>query len=642
MAGKQRTALVIDRLRGRDGSTTAEFAIPHDRAKEMENVDLYRTTFARKRNGCENVFSATTSEAFTGAISALGRFVPGADNTAAQLWAVDNAATPVVQRITGGTVWSTPTLKDNWSGSAQHTVFVTFNSKLFIFYDSAVDRLHVWDGSTVRRVGLATPAAPTVADTGAGTYAAQIRYYKVAYLVTGGRWSDTSASVTFTPSGTGTAARITKPAAINEGETSWAIYVSADDRLYFLLTTLAVGTTTYDDSADPDDASGGDPIPLVGANTVPVSAKYGLVDGNRLLLAGSWESQNTSRVWFTPRLGSSDYADDERIPNTVDQENWVDVNEEDGDCITGVGGPIQGMPIIFKNRNIYKMRPTLSAVEPYQPMLVSNSVGCLRHHTIVMAEDEHGDPALYFLSHRGPYRLGLNGLQYLGREIEDIWIDRFNVDATTVKAFTIWHEDRHQVWFHLAVDDDNTPTLTCVFDVQQGEPDEDGNVLGGWTVFTETLADVRCGVMFSQTIAASMSEILKPYLGAASAVLLRADTGALDVTADFEGSVTLPEKHLAGLRHRCKVQQAIILGSAGPHTLRLETRRDYGLEARRDDVQMAAEDGDQLRAQRVFEAAFQADAKSIGMTVGDVCPTALLWEIDALLIQFETEQEIAS
>jgi hypothetical protein len=637
MSSVQRKALVIDRLRGRDGSTTAEFSIPLDRAKEMADVDLYRTTFARKRNGCENVFSGTTSEAFTGAISALGRFVPGADNTAAQLWAVDNAAPPVVQRLTGGTVWSSPTLKDAWSGNAQHTVFVPFNGKLFIFYDSAVDRLHVWDGSTVRRVGLATPAAPTAADTGAGV-SWGLRYYKVIYTGAG-RYSEASPALAVTP---GTlATRITKPAAINEGEVSWLIYVSTDDRLYFLLTTVAVGTTTYDDAADPAEASGGDPIPLAGANTVPVSAKYGLVDGNKLLLAVGWESTLSSRVWFTPALGSSDYADDERIPNTVDQENWVDVNEKDGDCITGLGGPIQGMPLIFKNRHIYKMRPTLDETQPYAPLVISNAVGCLRHHTIVMAEDEHGDPAVYFLSHRGPYRLGIHGLQYLGREIEDLWIDRFNVDATTVKAFTVWHEDRHQVWFHLAMDTDNTPTIICVFDVQQGEPDEDGNVLGGWTTFTGTLANVRCGVMFSQTIAASMSEILKPYLGAASAVLLRADTGALDVTADYEGSVTIPERHLAGLRTHCKVHEGLVLGSAGPHTLRLETRRDYGLEARRDDVQMAAEEGDQARAQRVFEAAFQADAMSIGMTVGDVCPTALLWEIDALVIQYEPRQEIA-
>jgi hypothetical protein len=139
-----------------------------------------------------------------------------------------------------------------------------------------------------------------------------------------------------------------------------------------------------------------------------------------------------------------------------------------------------------------------------------------------------------------------------------------------------------------------------------------------------------------------MSRILKPYLGAASAVLLRGDTGALDAGTDYAGSITLPEKHLAGLRNKFIVDQGIVLGSVGPHTLRLETRRDYGCEARRDDVQMAAKEGDQTRGQRVFEAAFQADAMSIGMTVGDVCPTAHLWDLDALVIQYEPKGEVAA
>jgi hypothetical protein len=325
LAGRQRQALVIDRLRGRDGSTDAEYAIPHDRAKEMTNVDLYRTPFARKRNGCTNIFSETTGESFTGAISALGNFIPGSDPTAAQLWAVDNAATPVVQRLTGGVAWSAPTLKDNISANAQDVMFVTFNGKNFMFYNSAVDRLHVWDGSTVRRVGLATPAAATVADL-AGT-SATLRYYKVAYQGSNDRLSEVSASVSITPASGGVT--ITKPAAINEGEVNWIIYVSTDDRLYFYLTSVVVGTTTYAHTANPADASGGDAIPLTGANTVPTSAKYGLVDGNRMLMAGSWESQNSSRIWFTPRMGASDYADDERIPDTVDNQNWVDITEED-------------------------------------------------------------------------------------------------------------------------------------------------------------------------------------------------------------------------------------------------------------------------------------------------------------------------
>jgi hypothetical protein len=648
VAASQRQALVLASLIGRDGSTPSELAIPQNKAKEAVNVDFYRASFARKRNGCEDAFADTTAEAFTGQLSFLGRHVPGADETDAELWGIDNAVTPLVQRLTGGTVWSTVTLKDNWTpGNVQHIQAVPFNGKYFFCGDTAVNRLHVWDGSTLRRVGFATPAAATVANQGPGAYAAVLRYYKVLYYnSTDQRYSEASASVSFTPDGAHGDARITKPAAINEGETHWKIYASIDDALYFLLTTVAVGTTTYDDSTayttSVNPLSGNDAIPVVGSNVVPVSAKYILVDGNRLIFAGTWEGDDVNRIWFTPRLGSSDYADDERVPDTVDQSNWVDINEKDGDSITAMSGPIQGMPIVFKNRQTWKLRPTQDFDEPYAPMLISPKVGCLRQQASVMAEDENGDPALYFLSHRGPYRLGMGGIQYLGKDVEDLW-ERMNVDATTVSAFANWHEDKHQVWFHVALDDSNTPDHVLVFDTQLGEADEDDNVRGGWSTFDGVIAEARCGCVFSDTFGSDMSHVLTPYLGSNTvATLLRADRGTLDKGAAFAGYVQLPEKHLGALTQYCTVDQVIVVGSAGPHILQFDLTRDYGCEPRSATVHMSAETGDQTRAQRVFEAAFHADAKSIGMRVGDICPVGHPWTIDAIVIQHERKQEIAA
>jgi hypothetical protein len=54
-----------------------------------------------------------------------------------------------------------------------------------------------------------------------------------------------------------------------------------------------------------------------------------------MLLAGAWESATdySSRVWFTPRLGT-DEGDDERIPNSVDHQNYIDLDEKDGTSLT--------------------------------------------------------------------------------------------------------------------------------------------------------------------------------------------------------------------------------------------------------------------------------------------------------------------
>lgn len=654
MAAQNRKELVITGLRGRDGSTPSEIAIPAHKAKEMENVDLYRSVFARKRGGASAVFSSTTGEAFTDQLASLIRHVPANAESGAELWGVD--ADFVVQRLAGGTAFSTITMKYTLNANAYDVYGVSFNGKLWIFGNSATDRGQLWDGDEVRSIGFATPAAPTAANIGSGTYAAVTRYYKVAYVELSGstvvRRSLSSDTLTFTPSGSGTHARITKPAGLSEGETHWELYVSADNNLFFELATTAVGTTTYDDNSDPFAAINNDPIPLAGAHTAPKSHKYGVVDGNRMLMAGRWESTNdSSRIWYTPRLGSGD-GDDERVPDTVEQENWIDLDEKDGGCITALGGPFEGMPIAAKEKQLWGLRPTGSLIAPYQPLIISKVVGCLRQQSMVMAEDENGNPAIYFLSHRGPYRFGTRGLQYLGEDIKDIWFGNeddggsfagVNLDATTVSCFGVHHADKHQIWWWVAEGTSNTPERILVFDTRLGEPDEDNQIRDGWTTFTGSIAAANCAVMFANTLAASMSRDLKPYIGTtgSSAVLLKGDTGELDNTTAFAGTVTLPEKHLAGPRHKCTVDQMVVLGSAGVHALTVTMHRDYGCEPREASVNMAKETENQTRSQKAIEAAYHADAKSIGARIGDVCPIAHPWSLDALVIQYEMREEIA-
>jgi hypothetical protein len=148
--------------------------------------------------------------------------------------------------------------------------------------------------------------------------------------------------------------------------------------------------------------------------------------------------------------------------------------------------------------------------------------------------------------------------------------------------------------------------------------------------------------MFANTLGASMSRDLKPYIGYdTGSVLLKADTGDLDNSEPYAAYVTLPEQHLSGLTQKSTVDQIIVLGSAGLHTLNLDLHRDYGCEPRQDTVVMAAETGDQRRAQVPFEAGFHADAKSIGLRIGDICPISHPWELDAIVIQYETREAIA-
>lgn len=649
MAAQQRQARVFADLIGRDGSTTSHLQIPPNKAREMENVDLYRTTFARKRNGAVDLLDSTTSEAWTGSLAFLFRDVPGNDETASVLWGIDNAATPKAQKMTGGTTWSSAlTFKDAIATRPQDVMAVSFNGKVFFAYDSTSDRLHVWDGTTIRRTGiLSTGAAPTVGDTGSGSYAATERFYIVTFVEKSGstvlRSSDLSAAVSFTPSGSGTHARVTRPTAPGEGETHWEIYVSDDGLLYFFLTSVVIASTTYDDNSDPSAHSSNNAIPEAGAWTVIPSGKYLLVDDDRLLIAGSWENAaQSSTIWWTPRQGTSDRGDDERIVITATQENRLTLDNRDGGHITGMGGPIQGTPVVFKYRQIWKLRPTGSLTAPYQPLAVSKTVGCIRQQSIVMAKDENGDPALYWLASDGPYRLGIQGLQYCGMDIRDLWND-VNVDATTVSCHGVYHEDKHQVWWWVATGTSNTPDRLLIFDTEKGEPDEDDNVRGGWTTFTGAIAKALCSTMYAAEIGASNGRDLIPYLGRATGTAIwQADQGETDDGEPYAATVTLPEQHLGGLTAKCAVDQVIVIGSAGPHKLVLELRRDYGLEKRTDDVNMAPESAAQTRVQKVYEAGFQADAKSIGLAIGDVCPIAQPWDLDAIVIQYEPREAISA
>lgn len=647
MAAENRKLITFTGLTGRDGSTPSEIQIPPTRCKEAINVDFYQAAFARKRDGASAVFASTTSEAFTGVLSSLIRHVPGADETAAELWGVDNAATPVVQRLTGGTAWASPTLKDNVQATPQDVIGASLNGKLFLAFNSAVDRLHVYDTSTVRRVGLATPAAATVANTGSGTYPATIRYYKVAWAVTASgvnnRRSELSPSVSFTPSGSGTHARVTQPTVAGEGETHWLVYGSADNNTYRLLSTVAIGTTTYDDNTAPASYTGDAPE-LAGEMTVPVSGKYILSDGSRLIMAGSYESGNyNSRVWFTPRLGDLDVGDDERIPDTTERSNYIDLDENDGGFITGLAGPIDGSIWAFKYRQIWQLVPTGDVTAPYEPQAETKAVGCIRHQAIVAAEDEHGAPSLYFLSHMGPYRVGAGGIQKMRDDVLDIW-KTVNLDATTVSGFGVWYSDRNQVWFWVPVSSANTPNRILVFDTTKGRTDDKGDVRGGWSVYNGDLANARCAVMFANTLAAAMSRDLKPHAGfGTGSVILKAGTGTDDAGTTFQAYVDLPEQHIGGLGKKCEIEQALVLGSSGSQSLRITLSGNYTdtTRAKTADVTMTAT-GTQTRVLKAWEDAQLADdLTSVGIRVGDSAAISNGWTIDGIGVQVRTTESVA-
>ncbi len=169
-------------VRGRNGFDPPT-DLPDDMAAECLNVLVARGQIAVKRNGASSVgfFGAS----YTGQMS-MFRFVPGQDDAAAEfLWVDNGAITPRILRVAGGTTAAELTRFDNISTRPQDAVWATLNGKAYVAYDSAVNRLHVFspseDATLVRRVGLIPQTAGNfaVTDTGSGTYAAVLRYYRI-------------------------------------------------------------------------------------------------------------------------------------------------------------------------------------------------------------------------------------------------------------------------------------------------------------------------------------------------------------------------------------------------------------------------------------------------------------------------------
>jgi hypothetical protein len=578
----------------------------------------------------------------------LYRFVPGQDETAAEFFAVDNSATNQILRMAAGTTFTALTLKDDIAGSDTTISMATVNGKLYMAYDANINRLHVFDPNIsttlVRRAGLATPAAPTAGNTGAGAYAATLRYYRIQWRAKSGstlqRASNLGTAVSFTPAGTGTHARVTQPTVASEGETHWAIYGSADDEEYYELAEVVIGTTTYDDNATPSEyATGRDAAPSEGASTPFPAVKYLATDGNRLLGYGVWETSAGSsltpkagRVFFTPVLDTSDADDDERVSNTTEFEGWIDISRNAGSIDRGISPkPLDGVFYVFQSRGVTMLVPTENAVVPYRRLPLTSELGAVSNQSIVMAEDEQGRPCLYFLDPElGPYRIGAGGMQRCGKDVQDIW-DTVNHGATSVVAWGTYYKSLNLVIFAVATGASNDPDKMLVFDVTEGRAMDADGIRGGWSVWDGDFASARCGCMFASTLGASMGRSLVPYVGkAATTKLLRYNPAATaDDATTFRGYIRGGAKTGDTLPKDKQVMLAYLLASAESGvTLTLNWIRNFGDETNRTDTVLLTASASESKVLRQFESPDLTGAHTFQAEIGDASAASTAFTLE--------------
>lgn len=618
-------------LGGRNAADAA-ISLTDNEVVQMRNGDTWRTHLFRKRGGAT---APSIGTALTGIISSLLAHLPNNNPANAELWGVDDATPPVMARMAAATTFTAVTTTDAVAtGGGLKVRGASFNGKHYLAYDSAVDRMHLYDPNLstprVRRMGLGTPAAPTAVDGGgAGSYAATLRYYRVRYRIKHSTivdaQSEPSTALSFTPSGTDLNTIVTKPASISEQETHWVVEGSEDNITFFELSEIAVGTTTYTDTAAPSTYSTNDISPVAGAYTVPTSWKYVIAAFNRVFGAGGFESGALqSRVWFTPAKGATDVADDERVPDTESVRNSFDVNEGTGGDITGFAGPIYGAVYLFKYSQHHKFQPTGASDPVFDVSEQSLTRGALDQECIAVGEDAQNRPAIYFLDPQvGPMVTGPINATPIGDGVRDYW-DLVNLSATTKVGWVLDYPKLGQVWFAWAINSGNEPTILAIYT----------KATGGWSVFDTggKIRLARAAVLFARTLGTSMSRDQVPYVGYSSTanVLLRADTtDTSDDSTAFQAIVkTKPYALNNGKIFRVTGPWILAKAETGV-TLTVTVDGDEGRVTQSATISLTP-DGSETHVFRQAEGIDLEGLRVVQLQIGDASAIANTWQIDGI------------
>jgi hypothetical protein len=651
-------------LRGGLDDTSPYIALAPDACVTAENVEFVNSTLGERRLGCTAIdLPASMTDATMDATTWIYRHLPVNDEGEAELWALTQSLTTSVNVLTRRKklTWETIVpndLIDSTDTQGHKLSAQTIHGKLFIAYKSGADRLHVFDGLTLRRAGLGEPPDPSCGNTGVGTLATT-RYYRVRYVVMDGTTvelrSEPSDATAFTPSGTGSAVRVTKGASTNEGETHWEIEASLDNTTFYRIARQAVGTTTYDDSLSSGDyASVGVESDPVGEYTTIPSGKFLSADQDRLLVAGSWEnSAEASRVRWTPVYAAPGVGNDERLDISTDP--YLDLDGFEGGEITGISRATNGYIFVFKRSHIYRLVRTGERTKAYEAFPLTKARGALPG-SLVEAINQVGQPSLYFLDPAaGPTRLSNNGLQWCGRDIQTFW-RRVNINAK-VPCHGVYYNDKRQLHYWVAVDGADYPNAKIILHVNEMRDTEEGGRRGWVTVAKDDrIATAHCSAMFSSNIDTTddRSFALVPFIGkerwsvGATTVrdyIQRCDTGGSDAHTDgdedstYRATVISKPFALAGLLNQHKVLAGVLLAKAASEpngVVFVKAIRDFGKEEKMVQAELFVDSSAETHVIKQLDDLNFSELYTLQIALGDLDDNVTppdTWELHRLQLK---------
>lgn len=671
MSSSQSQFLTVSSLRGGLSDNEPPLSLPNDACVLAENVEFFYSTLGERRLGCAKIDlpASITGDSNIQAVTWLGRHLPTNNLGDAELWALAQHTTAANQVLTRRTqtAWSTVSPIDaitTTSGYGHKLFGVSLHGKFFIAHKSAVDFLHVWDGSALRQCGMPAPgAAPTGVNTGSGSYAST-RYFRVRYVAMSGstvlRRGEPSAVLTFTPSGSGTGVVLTKPAGVGQNETHWEIEASTDNANFYRIARQDVATTTYTDSTAfaTGYASGTLSEALTAYTQIP-SGKFLSVDSDRLLIAGSWENSTyASRVWWTPVLGDIGNGNDERLDMTVNP--YMDLDGYEGGEITGISRAINGYIYVYKWSHIYKIIRTGQRTNAYTAVPITKARGAFPG-SLVEAVDQAGNPAQYFLDPKiGPMRVGTNGLEWCGKDVRTLW-NRVNTNAT-VPAHGVFYQSKNQVHFWLALDGADYPNAKIIVHCDQMQSGPNG-ALRGWVTVPvgNRIADAHCSIMFSDNVNSTTdirSQNLVPFIGkqqwsvsgsTIKDLIQQCDQGTTDAyttgdtSAYYYAKVTSKPFVPTGLLNKHGIMAGAIIMSVvdnPANNLYIELTKNFGLEVLRASADMKAYGTEQTVIRNLDSLSF-SELTAVQLTMGDLDTTihpSTNWRVHAFSMKIRPEQ----
>lgn len=651
--------LTISSLRGGCNNSDASISIDEDQCVQADNVEWVDSLLGERRLGTSAITLPSNiiggdSDVAVDRVTFLYRHLPSSDETASELWLLGVTGTASSVLVKKTTTWSTITISDTptLTGFSQYRwQAVSIHGKLFLAYDTGTDRLHVYDTRTsttaLRRVGLAQPAAaPTGADTGSGTYAST-RYFRVRYTVqvSGDTIlrSEPSSVLTFSPSGSGSGAVITKPASISENETHWELEASTDNANFYRIATTAVGTTTYTDStAFATGYSSGTLSEDTGDYALIPSARYLTADDDRLIWAGSWEDDDlAARVGWTPVFGADGVGNDERFE--TDTDPFKDLDTYEGGPITGLSEPMFGGIWAFKQHAIYKLTRTGLRTNAYDSDKYTDSLGAV-HGSVVSGLDEVGAPCIYFLDHeQGPCRIGTGGIKRCGEDIRATW-STLSIDANAVVCSSLYYPQKKQVYWNIAVSGGNTPTKRLVLHVDKSRPYADG-IRKGWALWDGNIAKALTMCLYAENIEDNTTRSFKlvPFIGLEGLGLVhRCDTGNTDNAVAYTSTITTKPYWLGTLLQRFTVHAAALIAKAvASAQITVKCFRDFQIETTSTvtDTSLAAA-GTETNVIKYLD-----NLKGAEMVVGqfqftDPTSVSAQWQINQLVVRETPGQKL--